>query len=501
MTMFKNSLLRFFCLLLIVSSFSCKKYLDLQPPDGIIKENFWKTKEQVSAAVTGVYASLLGPPSGVSDRRLAEYLFLWGELRGDMLTLSSGTTNEEKDIMDVNISSSNSITNWRSVYRTINYCNTVIDFAPEVLANDKTFTQEALNSYLAEVKAIRALLYFYLVRSFRDVPLVLKATSSDVQLQQIPKNTAAEVLDQIVKDLADAEASAPLTYNNTAADKGRITRYTVNTLQADVYLWMEKYNEAVTACDKVINSGRFALVPGNANWYSTVYVNGNSTEGIFEFQFDRQNVNVQFYDMFRVRPRFIPSALVMEEVYTQDALDPTNKDVRGDGAALRVDISQIWKYTGIDFNTARAREEAVTHWFVYRYSDVLLMKAEALAQLNRGAEALALVYRIRQRANALTATDLNPDPSDTEGITDFILAERAREFAYEGKRWYDLLRFAKRNNYKRLDILLSVVGRSVSPDRQQSAIAKYKDVNSHYFPIYDYELQTDKVLVQNPFYK
>lgn len=63
------------------------------------------------------------------------------------------------------------------------------------------------------------------------------------------------------------------------------------------------------------------------------------------------------------------------------------------------------------------------------------------------------------------------------------------------------LRFAKRNNYAQKQILLDVVSASVPSDRQQGAIAKARDVNSHYFPIYDYELQTDKNLVQNPFYK
>jgi len=63
------------------------------------------------------------------------------------------------------------------------------------------------------------------------------------------------------------------------------------------------------------------------------------------------------------------------------------------------------------------------------------------------------------------------------------------------------LRFAKLNNYERLQLLLDVVSKTVPPDRQQSAIAKIKDKNSHYLPIYSYELQTDKLLVQNPFYK
>ncbi|MEI9808541.1 MAG: hypothetical protein WDO16_12090 [Bacteroidota bacterium] len=103
---------------------------------------FWKTKEQVQASVIGCYASLLGSPNG--SRSLAETFFLWGELRADMLASTTFTVNEELDIMNVNILPTNSITNWRSVYQAINYCNTVIDFAPQVLGKDQTFTQDAL---------------------------------------------------------------------------------------------------------------------------------------------------------------------------------------------------------------------------------------------------------------------------------------------------------------------------------------------------------------------
>jgi hypothetical protein len=129
------------------------------------------------------------------------------------------------------------------------------------------------------------------------------------------------------------------------------------------------------------------------------------------------------------------------------------------------------------------------------------MKAEALNQLGQGQQALDLVSLIRARARALIATNTNPSPTDKIAVGDFILKERAREFAFEGKRWYDLLRNARRNNYQRLDLLLDVVSGTVPANRQQSAIAKFKDKNCHYLPIYTYELTTNKALVQNPFYK
>ena len=499
--MFKKITIKIALLLVLLSGMSCKKWLDLQPTDGITSAEFWQTKEQVQAAVTGCYASLLGSPNG--SKPLAELLFLWGELRADMLASTTTTTPEQIEIMNVSILPTNSITDWRSVYQTINYCNTVIAFAPQVIGKDQTFTQDALKKSIAEVKALRALMYFYLVRSFGDVPLKLKATTSDQDIEQIPKTSADSVLMQIVQDLKEAEPDAVLTYGDRPSDKGRITKYTIYAIEADVYLWMEKYNECIDACDKIINSNQFGLIDGsNADtWFTTLYVNGNSTESIFEFQFDNQRQN-PFYQLLGASSRrLIANPSVVTDVF---GLDSLSADIRGDGASVRSTDNMVWKYSGLstDNKTQRTSTAYTAHWFVYRFAEIKLLKAEALNQLGKGGEALALVQQIRDRARALSIVVPNPpNPTDKDAVADFILQERRREFAYEGKRWYDLLRNAKRDNYRRINILTDMVANTVPIDRQQSAIAKYKDKNSHYFPIYYYELQTDRQLVQNPFYK
>ena len=502
--MFKKLFLRLTIVAALVSTCfsSCKKWLDLKPQDGITGAEFWKTKEQVQSAVTGCYAGLLASPNG--SRPLAEFAFLWGELRGDMVSATTGTFPEENDVISVNILPTNSIANWRTIYQVINYCNTVIDNAPKVLGADATFTQDALKKYIAEAKTLRALMYFYLVRTFGDVPLKLKSSSSDQDIEPIAKSSQQLVLDQIIKDLNEAEPDAVTSYGSQASDKGRVTLYLVNALQADVYLWMDKYNECITACNKIINSNKFGLIDGSSPdvWFNTLYGVGNSNEGIFELQFDKQALN-SFYELLQSpRRHLVATPAVLDEFYTVDPVDPVaNKDIRADGGSVRSTDGMIWKYAGWNTTSARATAESYAHWIVYRYADILLMKAEALNETSNGQGALDLITQVRNRARALPASGANPSPSDRFGIEDFILLERAREFAFEGKRWFDLLRFSKRNKYERLQILLDVVSKTVPPDRQQSAIAKIKDKNSHYLPVYFYELQTDKLLVQNPFYK
>lgn len=503
--------------LISVSGTSCKKWLDLKPQDGLIREEYWQTKEQLDAAVMGCYASLLGG----STIPLAKYLFIWGELRGDMVVpgldvssegdeaLLNAKMRDEFDIIRTQIAPTNSFVNWEAVYKTINYCNTVIKFAPEVITRDKTLSQTTLNAYLAEAHALRGLMYFYLLRSFGEVPLKLEPTYNDSQIGAIAKSSQQQVYQQIITDLTFAAENGQVTYGNMMEDRGRMTKFTAYTALADVYLWNEEYQKSIDACNKVIESGKYQLLPVGTpqiDFYTNVYLNGNSIENIFEFQFDNQKLN-PFGEMFGLAGLEMRAANWISEgnLFGTDAINSENRDVRGNSTSMLEANGLIVKYIN-----GRTNATSYTHWFVYRYADVLLMKAEALTWLSpgnatNGAEAIALVGRIRNARHALNfVADKSieaPDATNTQNISQYIFEERAREFAFEGKRWYDILRNAKRNNYANEKLLLDIVSASADPSKQQTVINKYKDHRSHYFPIYSYELQTNKALIQNPFYQ
>lgn len=498
--MFKNILYKTLLVtVLALTATSCNKYLELRPTDGITRDKFWKSKEQIQSAVIGCYTSL---QTGNGGKSPAELFFMWGELRGDMIAPGIGMSIDEANVVSVSILSTNSVTDWRNIYRVINFCNNVLDFAPGVKDLDNTLTQEQLNAYLSEALTLRALMYFYLVRSFGDVPLKLKSTSSDSELVQLAKSSQKEVLAQIVADLKLAEGYSVLSYGNTLSDKGRVTRYTVNALQADVYLWMDNYTECITACDKIINSNKFGLVAGqNSSWFNILYGVGNSVEGIFELQFDSQILNPYFSMFTTNRRRYLAGPTVIENIFFIDPDNENNFDIRGIDGSVRTADQSIYKYIGLDRDNLRTQDISYAHWMFYRYADILLLKAEACANSGRGQDALTLIDIVRTRAHAIIQSAETPAVDDVAGLTNYILAERAREMAYEGKRWYDLLRNAKRNNYARLDILTSAAIVSVPGAVQQSALNKLKDQNSHYFPIFQYEIQTDPNLIQNPFYR
>lgn len=486
---------------LFVSTISCDNYLDLRPENGIVSDEFWKTKEDIQAAVIGIYSSMLNSPPGVTDLTMTEYLFMYGELRGDMVTGGANVTTDERDIINSNIIASNGLTSWAAFYRTINYCNTVISLAPGVKDLDPTLTQTQLNNFLSEALAIRAYLYFTLARTFKDVPLKLEPTLSDEDSFQIPVSTQADVLAQVIADLKLADEYSVEDYGDTASNKGRITTYSINAMLADVYLWTDNYQGALDAADKVINSNKFALIEASSSWFNTVFAKGNSTESIFEFQYTTENLP-PFYSIFLQRPQFVGTDKVIDEIYGIDYDDDTNKDIRGEWSSIVPGTNQIFKFVGLNYSGERkALQDSDTHWFVYRYADVLLMKAEALTELNRGTEALPIIEEIRTKRNAIELTSSITDGTSIDEMIDYILAERSREFAFEGKRWFDILRNARHNDYERLDILINIAVSSAAANQQQSVIAKLQDYNSHYLPINTYELYTNKALVQNPFYK
>lgn len=492
--MFKYKTIGIF--LVVSTMFSaCTDWLTTVPETGVIVQDFWQSKEDVNAAAIACYQSM--------QNDVTTNMFLWGELRGDMVTYMDNCPIRYQLILEGEIKPDNDLVEWGDFYSTINLCNTLIEFAPQVLALDESLSEEELNGYLAEAYTLRALMYFYLARTFGAVPLITTSSSTDNQNFSVPKSEMSVILGQIKEDLLVAEQGAVASYSSNAQNKGRITKYAVKAIMADVYLWTEEPELSLKACNEIINSGQFGLVFGDNVWFSTLYGVGNSAEGIFELQFDQNKLNPFFRMFHQQRGRQLTSApVVYESMFILDEnVDPDSIDIRGDNASFKSTRSNIfWKYMGWDASRGREDYESYANYMLYRYADVLLLKAEALAHLGRGAEALSLIYQVRERAKASKISDEKPSSEDKNAILRFILSERTREFAFEGKRWYDVLRVSRYNNYENLEILIEMVKFAALPDKQQSVVSKHRDVNYHYFPIHQDELNVNPNLEQNEFY-
>ena len=532
--MFKRKLIIFITIL--IAACSCSDWLDMKPIDSVVDKDFYQTKEDVHAAVIGIYSSLL-------DKDLIDKMVKWGELRADMMTASVSAPGYVSNVIKGEMSTDMAILNWEKFYATINQCNDVLTKASAVLEIDDSFTETALKQYEAEAKTIRALMYFYLVRSFSDVPFILEASESDLQDYKVAKTEGTIILETLSKELETLinNNELPVTYYNNDSNKGRVTHWTAMTLLADMYLWQENYSKCNTLCSSLIASGQFSLIPvsrqevevevGGAtinvfevsesdvnSLFDRLYVIGNSIESIFEIQFPKSHETLTdpFYTLFN--PSNTKSELISNDEAVSTVIFPEYPypgvdvyDIRGNSFSYKG--INIWKWIGLARSEALIRPiQIFPHWIIYRYSDVLLMKAEALTQMaiaesedqEKLKEAYALVKIIRDRANAVEDADSTIDENGITGksLERLILAERAREFAFEGKRWYDVLRQAKRDNFSVTNniYLQDVVINAAPSDKVASLLVKYKSKWFCYWPIATSAIETNPLLVQNEFY-
>lgn len=199
--------------LVVISSvtfISCDEWLDLKPESEIILDEFWQTEGDVESVLASCYR-------GLTEESVIYRMMVWGELRSDNVVNGTNFPNARYDmqkILENDITSTNAYSSWASFYAVINYCNNLLYYAPYVVDRDANFTPADLNRVKSEAYAIRALSYFYLVRAFRDVPLVTDASIDDKQDYNLPKTEESVILDTIVSDLLKARQYAVLILAN-----------------------------------------------------------------------------------------------------------------------------------------------------------------------------------------------------------------------------------------------------------------------------------------------
>lgn len=475
----------------------CNSWLDLQPSDKQTSDSYWKAKEEVESVLASAYKQL---------RACQEEVVVFGELRADALDYTYSTTNNYAKIKNLEILPDNSSVKWNDFYTTIGYANSVIKYGPGVLEKDATFTQAASDSYVAEAIFIRSLCYFYLVRTYKEVPLVLEPYVDDSESFNIPKSTEGAVLNRLTQDLEAWLGKCKKGYESDDPDtwmnKGRATQWAFRALLADIYLWEEQYDKCVEHCDALINTKKFRLMD-NQMWYQIFYP-GNSEEGIFELQYNATVDNASFsglFNMFYNTSTTTCAFLVNDrtmELFTQYVVD---KDVRGAGGSFVDGDKRIWKHvaSGLKDFGGVAGDVLEHNWIFYRYADILLMKAEALimsGDLKGGYD--IVVNEIRTRAGY---TEHPQFVEDEKTMLTFLMEEREREFLAEGKRWFDILRMAKRHDMKYKDYLLNVLLANVPAKYYNTYRNKLSDSDSWYLPIYQDEITNSMgVLEQNRYY-
>lgn len=553
---------------------------NITPYGQTTEEDYWQKKSEVAQVVTQAYHAM-------TSADVVNRLIVWGSFRSDELSLTTevpaanSTRQALSQIKTANIETTNTYCSWAAFYSVINYCNLVIDLAENVIDRDPDYTTGDCKLDVAQMKTLRALCYFYLVRAFRDVPYITQSYRNSSQEMNIPQSAPSEVLQACINDLEEASADIYDAQNFALSNwrcRGYLNRDAVYALLADIYLWRASvtlgsnpsqaysdYEKCVEYADMVINSkndyhsstihggqtqDEENLYPALAdinNYYADLFVVQNAEESIFELEFSGDNTALinMFYSYsglnyaygYMQAPGLFGSIGTSNDqsVFIQ-TYDTRRKSIyfNSSSADESYNVAKMISETvngGDPSSYSKLREGGLTSfhhdWIVYRMTDVMLMKAEALTEIadhegneEKLQEAFDLVKAVNDRAlypgsgvKELAFASYNT----VEDMESLVMGERLRELCFEGKRWFDLLRMNYRKNAKQgvntdYDTILADQTTFIenngdmlnmmarTEEAANAVISKMKTEPYLYMPISESELKLNGALKQNPAY-
>ena len=478
---------------------SCTKDLKLEPISQISAASYWKTENDANGALYGMYARF---------RPQTSNMFLWGELRSNDFGPSVGGEPAGQGPLYRNtLNASSPLPTWLGLYTVIHDANLILKYAPDI-----NFASEAnKNNILAQAYTMRAFCYFIMVRTWGGVPLVDSPTEGYSESSQRERATVEQIFSFIKKDLDAAIALFP--NNNFPAGRFAWSKPAANAVKADVYLWTGKrmnggnsdFTTALNALNEIETSD-VSLLTNFASIFD--YTNKGNKEIIFAVRYkDQESGESGPYDQSFLHPQSMPNSKELDPAtqavltggrgYSYLQVQPhirsqfDVKDQRRDAS-----FKEIYIYTGgypggvkTYYTTIQTKFDGVIisgqrFWYddyvIYRYGDILLMKAEAKNAL--GQDPSSDINKVRQRAygpNYSQFVFVSGSKQDNDAL---ILKERLLETAFEGHYWWDLLRFGKA--FELVPSLQSQVGKD----------------NLLLFPIAQSTLSIEPKVKQNPGY-
>ncbi|WP_431200881.1 RagB/SusD family nutrient uptake outer membrane protein [Mucilaginibacter sp. P25] len=303
-----------------------------------------------------------------------------------------------------------------------------------------------------EAAFIRGLAYFFMVRLYGDVPYYTDAYHSTA----LPRENMVSVLNKNIADLKKYKDGLPWTYSDPALKGVRASRGSVIALIMNMNMWnagfdkpnaTKYYQETADLGQELIKSNAYRLLP--INEWATV-IKGRSDESLFEFyrsiNYGDQNTNVApIGDMFLHYPYKRPEythrisfayfrAEYMQKLYSGTADKRAtiwfNSDIYADNGKF-----MMLKFAQNSFATGEEDANPDNTFMIFRYAGEILLCAEALAELGQDDQAIALLNKVRDRAEASRYTG-----GGGQDLKDFIFLERSRELMGEGHHYFDLVR-------------------------------------------------------------
>lgn len=440
--------------LCLFTASSCDSIIDLKPTSVISANSFWNSEQDAQGALNGMYAQF-------RTFTQAE-LILLGEARSE--AMSHGIQNADYRIkyFENTMTATNADRTWIELYKTVNLANLVIKYVPGI-----SFTSEPTkNGVLAQAYAMRAFCYYVMARTWGDVPISVDPVEGyNPETTFKTRNPQAEVFTLIKSDIAQ---SLSLFANNTfPAGRSFWSRPAVNLLKADVHLWTSRRmggdnGDAAIALEALEDAEKsdVSLLPDFSQIFA--FTNKGNKEVIFATRFADLEATTNFFADMYINPSdlpastdadtklaigtpggfnwWAPSATLRNQFSTDDQRRSASfvEVYRNDNGNRSFVTSVVLKAKGfVENGTRRFLDDIV----IYRYADLILLKAEAKNLL--GQDPSAEINQIRQRAYKDKYAAHTYVAGSRAENDEAILQERLFEFAFEGKRWWDLVRFNK----------------------------------------------------------
>jgi hypothetical protein len=464
---------------LAVALAGCKKdFFNRPPEDQSTVGTYYQTVPEIQSSTNILYAA---PWFGLNGKAFLAV----GDLQAGNAVCYAGTDGSFDAFRNFSFGNATQAiqSTWNSLYTVVAQANALLNNLPT--AAPSSIPSNVVNNALGEAHVIRAAAYFYLVRLFGPVPIITDPTQFVGNFNTVPRNPVADVYKFMINDLTFGEQNC----SANVASSGHVSSGSASGLLAKVYLFMQDYANARKEAEKVMNSGEFSLMP--SSFYTTLFelAGNNSKESMIAMQWtsnggygfgnqiqsviaDGENGNFltgtgdgygelgpswDLQDAFKNAGDSVRrhgSIMLAHEYYPElhaasgGYTVPYQVNVQGVHAAMK-------KYvvgTPADNNGNAAKQATANNTYILRYSDILLVEAEAILGASANVQpgtgismsastsdpaALAAFNMVRQRAMLPTVTSFSYAQ---------LINERRLEFAIEGSYWYDLQRIDGFNN-------------------------------------------------------
>lgn len=464
---------------LSLTATNCKKdWLDTYPPDGPTPVNYYTNAAEALTGVNACYDVL----SAQLDRLYGLGIDAVGMYCGDEC-VGGRTAPRDFSPFEQNTMTGSEVTLqiiWRECYTGIYRCNLMLEKLDGV---DMDATLKA--RFRAEATFLRGFYHFELLKCFGGIPVVTRTLSPETA--RVPRNTSAETVAQIEADFKAAIPGLPLKSQYAATDAGRVTKGAAQAYLMKLYVFEKRWQEAVTQGQEVINSTEYGLFDDYNDNFSTAKENG--IESIFEVQCKTGTGTGEgnaHYDLesFENTPNprgYTQPFAALRNSYQNNA--DGVKDPRRD-FTIKVNIISSTLLASYKYNRPQTPQPAIQYdgelnYKLMRYADFLLLFAEAQNESGNTDMALTYINQVRQRPSVKMLPLSGLSQQQTR---EAIYNERKWELAFEGHRYFDLVRWG-------------IAGEVI---RAQGRV--FVDGKHELLPIPVNEITLNPLLEQNPMY-